>query len=910
MDVNNQGLNLPSNLQNLDVRSELLSTEVGSGASCAYSLRDLTGNNLNSVRVRRTPYDDTNTIDDETNFACQAVQAGEVEDWVNGKLEYTALGDIATARSLHSLRKIRSGYNGNALRIRRIDNTEVDVAFDSEGKVSTSSSITNITSGDVDDTAETTLGNFLQGEANVRALFNSSAYFPTDSDYFSLGSGITLSGAFTISYDVVFTGSFGTNTSRIFQDDAGNDLLTFTASDVCKFRVGTTVRTMPALSTLLQLGRKYSMIFARDGSGVYTLTVDGVVLSTTSATDTNDFFIQRIGFRNRGSISNININSGQHIYAGDGAENSNWLDTGSGTTTNATKVGTPVAFTGQGMDSFVHTWYNQSGATTGATQNSAQRQPKIATNGTVLDHILFEGSGTVSTPASTDQYLVDTSINFNDALTLGCVSDRLDTTGNGMYPVSVSRQSAVNRFFGIQEASSSSVFITRNSTSVSHSVDNTSELKRFTIGRVGSNSETDAEISIFGRAFGNNNGSDWGNVIYTSNQNSFVIGALGLANDTGGVATGTATFQGKIYETFAYQTDEKDELFKIASNVNNYYGLYDDANDMAEAFRATAGTLTNESKDGFDLALGTPTAYVGFEFNEKIANGDSVFISFNLDLTGGSGGDATPIIRLTKTTLDGTDSSNFINPSDLSQGFNSFELTSSDNDAKFFSISEGNSNVNISISDFKVSRISRNGFVQTWYDQSGSNNNARQNNANTQPHIVKNGGMTKLKNGNPAIFGSRNTSSKNKQLVMNSAVAEPTTVFATYNMDRSFVFLYGGSATGGAPTTDLNIGGIEPRFTSTDNMGNTTGVDNTNDSLLTLFSAEVGGTAIMRKDGIQKDTFTRTESETLSIKYIFRFQNNNADKGLYLESFIIYNSDKSSDFVDIENDLKQANNIS
>ena len=905
MDVNNQGLNLPSNLQNLDVRNELLSKEVGSGASCAYSLRDITGSNKNAVRVRREPHDTTSSIDDERIFGGQEVQAGYLEDWVNGKLEHTLPGDIATARSLHSLRKIRSGYNGNALRIRRIDNTEVDVAFDSDDKVSTSSSITNITSGDVDDTAETTLGNFLQGEANVRALFNSSAYFPTDSDYFSLGSGLTLSGAFTISYDVVFTGSFGTNTSRIFQEDAGNDLLTFTASNVCKFRVGTTVRTMPALSTALQLGRKYSMIFARDASGNYTLTIDGVQVSSVPSSDTDDFLIQRIGFRNRGSISNLNINSGQHIYAGDGAENSNWTDTGSGTTTNATKVGTPVAFTGQGMDSFVHTWYNQSGASTGATQTTAQRQPKIATNGTLLDHLLFDGSGTVSTPASTDQYLVDTSINFSDALTLGCVSDRLTTTGNGMYPVSVCRQSAVNRFFGIQEATNQSVFITRNSTSVSHSVSNTSELKRFTIGRVGSGSETDAELSIFGRAFGNNNGADWGNVVGVSNQNSFVIGALGLANDTGGVATNTATFQGKVYETFAYQTDEKDELFKIASNVNNYYGLYNDANDLeANEFTGSTGTYTNNTKDGFTFSGTSTQSFVGIELKESVPVGETVYISFNCSHNAYS---ETTLVGLRASTVTGANASTSY--STPQYGFGVASLTSTNANAKFVTFQIRQDNPTVTVSDFKVSRIARNGVIQTLYDQSENGNDATQSTASKQPYAVQNGGQCKMTNGNPAVMGVRYAGDKIQFLEMDTGISEPYTMFSSIYSTRSFGLLFGGDNVGSTPRIVVNTNGLNPYLNATDNMG-TTSTDNTVDSVVTLFSAENGGTAVLRKNGTQIDSLTRADDEIRPMGFLFRHQSNIENKGVFFDSFIVYGSDKTSDFTEIEDQLKLENNIS
>jgi hypothetical protein len=284
------------------------------------------------------------------------------------------------ASAAYSLRDI-GAMNGRVVKVRRIQDDAVE-----------DFSALQVASGSIE--------KFAIGQ-DVLDLYNNAAYFPTDSDYFSLGSGITLSGAFTISFDVVFTGSFGTNTSRIFQDDAGIDLLTFTTSNVCKFRVGTVVRSMSTLSTALQLGRKYSMIFARDGSGNYTLTIDGVQVSSRSSSDTDDFLIQRMGFKNRGSISNININSGQHIYAGDGAENSNWLDTGSGTTTNATKVGTPVAFTGQGIDAFVDTWYDQSGNSRPLIQATMTEQPLIIEDGSLLDGV----KANVATSNSTMQNL-------------------------------------------------------------------------------------------------------------------------------------------------------------------------------------------------------------------------------------------------------------------------------------------------------------------------------------------------------------------------------------------------------------------------------------------------------------------------------------------------------------------------
>ena len=54
--------------------------------------------------------------------------------------------------------------------------------------------------------------------------------------------------------------------------------------------------------------------------------------------------------------------------------------------------------------------------------------------------------------------------------------------------------------------------------------------------------------------------------------------------------------------------------------------------------------------------------------------------------------------------------------------------------------SEADNNLTYTISDFKVSRIARNGFVETLYDQSDNGNDASQSTAGNQPAIVKNGG--------------------------------------------------------------------------------------------------------------------------------------------------------------------------
>jgi hypothetical protein len=106
------------------------------GAAAAYSLRPLNGDGNDVIRVRRDGDSDGTT--NERDFTGIEVNT-ELEDWVNGKLETTLPADVATSSAAFSLRKVKAGYTGDAVRIRR----EVDVAFDTNGEVSASSAITN-----------------------------------------------------------------------------------------------------------------------------------------------------------------------------------------------------------------------------------------------------------------------------------------------------------------------------------------------------------------------------------------------------------------------------------------------------------------------------------------------------------------------------------------------------------------------------------------------------------------------------------------------------------------------------------------------------------------------------------------------------------------------------------------------
>lgn len=160
----------------------------------------------------------------------------------------------------------------------------------------------------------------------------------------------------------------------------------------------------------------------------------------------------------------------------------------------------------------------------------------------------------------------------------------------------------------------------------------------------------------------------------------------------------------------------------------------------------SGGTTSSNGIDGFTLDVETASAFAGYQLNSTVSSGTKVYVSFNASLSEGSGA-ATPQVKLRSSSISGNTASDTY---DVIEGFNSFELTSNDNAAEYFSFSEGDDNKIFTISDVKLSLTSRNGFVEVLYDQSGNSRNAIQETATNQPSIVQNGGIIKV-NSKPAI---------------------------------------------------------------------------------------------------------------------------------------------------------------
>jgi hypothetical protein len=344
--------------------------------------------------------------------------------------------------------------------------------------------------------------------------------------------------------------------------------------------------------------------------------------------------------------------------------------------------------------------------------------------------------------------------------------------------------------------------------------------------------------------------------------------------------------------------------------------LYNDENDLSSAF-------LNDATDPFDTFTGTKDGFVGVhdapntfgraeaQLAQDGVSGNQYHISFNLDLNVAF---VANKLFLALKAADGTTTTSTATY-DVVEGFNSVTLEANAT-SRFihfaFSIDD---TVTYTVSNFKVSRIARNGFVETWYDQSGNSNNATQASAGQQPAIVQNGGICKS-NGSPSVFFTGDT--RDDELDFTDLTLTDATIFTVVNIDSSAdqqIIIGGGSvstSTGtmmpmmdnASSTTQVyknsTVGGAEQGSSQFKN-GSAVTLSDRDDAfdnlavdsqiLFTMVDVDVAEAKVL--DGI-----SRTPSDALT----FHLQGQ-------MNELIIYNSDLSSDRGTIESEIANHYNI-
>ena len=315
------------------------------------------------VQVRRSGDDNVRS------FTADEIVDETLEDWVNGKQETTLPADVATSAAAYSLRKVRTDYTGNAVQIRRAsDNVEVNVAFDSNGEVSASSAITNVTeSPDVGDTTATTLGAFIVGNENNLVDFSSGS-----NNLFSHDDGTTLKFK-----------SYGNTLSRTaynhLTDSESIGASPSVTSDY-SFRLDT--RATGGYSaghgiTVQPLVKKY----AYSVTFKYYIPEGQPNLIAVYGTPSSPMNV-------KGAWTEVTVSSS----AVQGHKAVLLRSTAHGTTGGLWYIA-DLRMNLSAFDTHVVTWYDQSGNSNDATQPTTASQPLIAEGGSLLaDGIKFDGS--------------------------------------------------------------------------------------------------------------------------------------------------------------------------------------------------------------------------------------------------------------------------------------------------------------------------------------------------------------------------------------------------------------------------------------------------------------------------------------------------------------------------------------
>ena len=382
----------------------------------------------------------------------------------------------------------------------------------------------------------------------------------------------------------------------------------------------------------------------------------------------------------------------------------------------------------------VHTWYDQAGSNN-ATQTTAANQPKIAENGALLsDGIDFDGS---------DDFLLADDLQSiytgTDAVSSAFIVVNSDAASTTQYIIGAGNAGLSSPMYNTLFHSSGNLGwqARDNSATLKSNLTATPYIanKMYLVSNINSGTTTDFNSN----AVIIDNGAD-------SDVGDKSIGTVKLGARGNGASS---PLNGSMKEAIFYATDQSDNRFKIESNINNYYGLYNDANDMStdwsdDPTAPYGSAFTSNGKDGYtiDYSAGVASTRARWQFEQNVPSGKVVYYSFNASITSG-----TPAVILKQS--DGTSNANSSSVA-ITNGFNSGSITTNAT-AVYFAIGDTEGTQNYSISDFKVSRIARDGFVETWYDQSDSGNDATQTTASEQPLIVYNGGIVKNSEGKPSL---------------------------------------------------------------------------------------------------------------------------------------------------------------
>ena len=575
----------------------LLSKVVG-GAAAAYSLRDLNdkaGNNK-VVRVRRE------SDNNERDFLAKEVSNGTLQNWVNSQatlpLDLQTLtadgrtGSVIGAQAAYSLRNLSKNYTGNVVEVRR----------------NTDGAIRNFTATEIADGS--TIENW------VNTSFTSSLPLdisPAQAAYSLRSLSSTYSGA------VVNVRRSSDDTTRDFTADSitngtleafVNENQVHYASDYSSgldgweivtnnwtgsaswSHNGTNDNRLAVTATATPSGVKRPAIKLTRPSNIlvgqqYSLELDYEVISGTPVLLGNNFdgadysHNETLSGSGTATIAPAAFNAGTPFIYFDGENHTFELSI------KAIRFKSTVA------NGFVNTWYDQSGNNNHARQSQYTKQPKIVENGSLTKDNDKVG---IDFDDDSENFLAATSVSgLEEKLSVFSASVR-DSNG---YVVSLSNSSHNAKYFGIQEANSSSEVVPRNTAFGASVQPSVSGNTRLTFGLTTGETSTSAGALGGTLVTGTN---DYGNNFVSGDLNQIAIGVLRTVSPSA-----SHYFEGRIREIIVYagsaNGDQTEKRRAIEESIATNYSI-----TLASFNRdGTVNTWYDQSGNGRHLVQSTYT---------------------------------------------------------------------------------------------------------------------------------------------------------------------------------------------------------------------------------------------------------------------------------------------------------------
>jgi len=484
------------------------------------------GTNFGNITISSTtkyPFQVTNWGSASVSTGVSGLASAWDQSFTDSYLDFAAVyGETTTyptAEAAYSLRKVRSTYTGDVVKVRReSDNAE---------KGFTASEISSGALVDFVNADGTQFMNFDGTDDDI----TTPALLPATDDF-----TLTIV-AFIESNPSSAMGIFGSAASGSGRHNMQINT-DGTVKFFCEFLGGTITTTsaiiQKSINTIVLTRTGQTFEITVNGGGAASQTGSSVVLTTGN----NNIGDPYVGGNFQGVITSLSVAS------------TTWDGTIANVPAGSTVNGSPS--TNALNDGFVTTWYDQSGNSNNATQTTAANQPLIVESGSLhTDGIKFDGSS--------DFLITSSSILSGEDFFVSSVQSLTSTSGVGndaiwgQYTAGTSGRTLISADLSANDYeffSQGANGIVLNSSTVS------TDKKLLTVSsdgttanlfRDGALADTDTSVGVSIQDIG------------------FAIGA---------VSDGNLPYNGSIEEIIIYNSDQSSNRFKIESNINNHYTIY------------------------------------------------------------------------------------------------------------------------------------------------------------------------------------------------------------------------------------------------------------------------------------------------------------------------------------------------